>query len=285
MAVEIDTASDYLDLLARVEAFAVLQGWTVHRSTYDELTDTDGELILGAPGLSADKDIICAIKSTHDNPTDKFNWEIKGARQFNGEAWASLSEQSTSRWFPLWNNAIPYWLVCNGQRLALVAKVSTVYMHLYMGFINSYATDAEYDYPLLIAGSATSNVRWSDQTSAMHAWWAAYDSTKSADLWMPNGAWSTVFTTTVSIWPYMDTDDNIRVAIQPTNNNYPLFPIVLYRYGSSPKGVFGEIDGLCYTPGAGAGTEDTIQVGLTDYLVAQETFRNTADSYIAMELA
>src|SRR5690606_35600605 len=121
MAFEIATATDYLDLLARVEAFAVTHGWTVHRSDYDELAGTDGELILGAPGVSGGQDIICAIRATHSDPSDIHNWEIKGARQFSAQAFNSLTTQSPSRWLPLWNDSIPYWLVCNGQRLAMVA--------------------------------------------------------------------------------------------------------------------------------------------------------------------
>jgi hypothetical protein len=284
MSFEVDTATNFLDLLDRVKAFAVSEGWAVHRSTYNVGAGTDGELIMGAPGLMGGQNIICAIRSTRNVPADRFNWEIKGARQFANEAWASIPMASTSRWLPLWNNSIPYWLVCNGQRLAMVAKVSTVYMHLYMGLIKKTSTYVEYDYPLFIAGSSTADIRWSDQGTSMGAWWRSGGGAKPADLWLPTDVWAQVVVSSSVIVAPWQSPNTFLTQLTHTNGDYPLFPAVLIRQ-SGPRGDFGEVQGIRYTTGSGAGTEDVVTIGGTDFVVFQDTFRNTVTSYCALELA
>lgn len=297
MSYENGNATDFLDLLDKVKALAVTEGWTVQRETYDALADTDGELILDGPGLGDDQNIIVAVKTYRNTDLDHFNWELKGARDFNGEAWASLPQQSPSRWLPLWDDTITYWLIVNKQRIAMVAKVSTVYMHLYLGYIDSYASDAEYDYPLLIGGSGTMQVeRWS--ASAVAAYWditAAGNELRGA-LWAPalagttsisQGNWIYLGTNSgaVKVWPW-EVATSIMDDVRDSYGTYPLLPAVVHvNFNSNISGALGELDGVRYTTGFSLGTEDIIQVGAQDHLVAQDAYRNNVFNFCALELA
>ncbi|MEX2524442.1 MAG: hypothetical protein WD750_05755 [Gammaproteobacteria bacterium] len=285
MAYQNGTASDYLDLLKKLEDFAVLQGWTVQRSTYDEVGGTDGELILDGPGVNDDQNIIVGIKSYHDVGSDYYNWEFKGARIYDGETYDNMVQDSNARYLPLWNDSIPYWLICNKQRIALVAKVSTVYMHLYLGYINPYAADFEYDYPLLIGGSsASSTARWSN--TGLNAYWASGQG--HGYLWTPDDTWRQIGTSTdnVRIWPWMDANTGNQDSLRDTFGDYPLFPpVLMIPTSNNVEGHLGELDGVRHITGFSLGTEDIVDTGTQDYLVAQNTLRNDIHDFMALELA
>lgn len=287
MAFDTDDADDYLDLLDRVQTLALAEGWTAERETYDADTDTDGELILNGPGLDDQQAIMVGIRTYRDVGNDFYNWELRGMRDFNGEAWGSFTEQSSSRYLPLWNDTITYWLAVNPQRIAMVAKVSTVYMHMYLGFINSYAADFEHDYPLLIGGCGTTqNQRWSHSSVAAY-WDVTVSGSNRGQIWTPDGNWQNIGNSSNSdapIWPWEATTSALG-NIRDSFGEYPLLPAIVHVNTNTRRGALGELDGVRYTTGFSLGTEDIIEVGAVDHLVAQNAYRNDIYNYCGLEKA
>ena len=52
--------------------------------------------------------------------------------------------------------SIPYWFLADGRRVIIVAKITTVYEHAYLGFLDAYATPGEWTYPLVVGVSDVS---------------------------------------------------------------------------------------------------------------------------------
>ncbi len=81
------------------------------------------------------------------------------------------------------------------------------------------------------------------------------------------------------VWPYAARLQNLRVNI---DGSVPLFPIVL---ASATPDAHGELDAVYAVSGSGLGAGQTIAVGGTNYLVVQDVFRTTRESYCAVRLS
>lgn len=291
MAFEIDTASDYLDLLARIETFATANGWTSLRSTYDETTGTDGELILQGEGLSATDEIIVGIQSYQDVGAGRYNFRIRGFSAYDGAAWGSLPGLSAERYVPLWQNPIDYWLIVNAQRILLMAKVSTFYHYMYLGFIDSYSTDDEYPYPLMIGGTSDLSTETYSNVNCQAFW--GKNAVSVAELRLPNAQWVTVNNTALPsnvfhILPW-------RIGASGTGfpnlrdgfSVVPLAPavIVLPTTTTEIKGALGQLDGVFWLPGPNVSVEDTVTIGAEDYVVGHDIFRGSTNDHCALRLA
>ena len=294
MAVEIGTASGYLDLLDKLVTFATgltaPEAWTVDRN----ITAADGEreLIMHGPGLDGSQAIYVGVRSRTNADSDSYNWRLMGCTGYvAGNAWWA-QPNSSNTWTSgnsanllLWDQAIPYWFIGSGRRLIVVAKVSTVYETAYLGYALPYATPGQYPYPLVVAGTSDrANQRWDWQGDGHSALWRPLD---------PNVQWRTAD----GEWRRLREantkgDDQVNPGLidgslgddwrEAPDGTRWLLPLVGVSYG--PDNYLGELDGLAVVPGFGIAAEDIIDDGGDDWLVVQSAFRTTSRDYAAVRL-
>lgn len=300
MATATGTATSYLDLLDKLRLFASTnatltgagQAWTVDRWT------GGNELIMHGPGLSGGQTIYAGIKGYSDGPSDYFNWEVRGMHGFlTGDAFDAQPGESRAVYLPLWNGSIPYWFIGNGQRLIVVAKVSTVYQVAYLGRILPYGLPAHYPDPVLIAAATgVAATRWS-ATADPHS-----------NITRPRGAGGTsgaVFNHVDNSWVDVTAESNSVMKVY----TWPWQWHALYPYSEpmthidvNPDGTYtleaarlvqespavnllGELDGVAFVTGQSNAAENTITVGSDSWLAVPNIYRSTRDAYCAIKLA
>lgn len=311
MAWATGTATGYKDLLDKLRLFVTTnaalvsagQNWAVERwDTSDEY-----ELILKGPGLTAADEIMVGIQSYSSAPDDYYNWRLGGFAGFDTNV--AFAEQPGANPMPphgdvdeqvllhLWDSSIPYWFVANGRRIVVVAKVSTVYQSMYLGFYLPYASPGQSPYPLVVGGSGC----------------------KGADRWSATGDWSRCFCdpdryvgsfsnpigsplrvrqldgsyiafgrgSDARVSPRADSDAvNVSMAnelITCPDGTYPALQHVLAT-AVPANNVLGEFDGVLFVPGYSLAAEDVIDVGGVDHLAVQSTFRTTNSDYFLLRL-
>jgi hypothetical protein len=310
--IEIDTASDYKDLLLRLKNFASgvgmgAEAWTVMRYSAPGGAGSTHELILRGPGLGATDQIFVGISTFENATADYFNWRLAGMTGFNNAlAFGAQPGYMGNVFNSLWNSPIPYWFVANGRRIIIVAKISTFFVMTYLGFINQYPSPSQYPYPLLIGG----NMAWSPEPALTDGSWRwssgsvlntnfpmAYfgspvpvqENSVSCRLRTPNGVWKAFWTgqngfyndnDASGIWPYMQGMVNLQQNLGPGNQS-PLLPIILHD--NIPE-VYGELDGVLATSGQAIASEDLITESGDDHLVVQNVMRTGRNNYCAVRL-
>ncbi len=118
--------------------FAVTPPWTSLRRV------SGSEMIWQAPGNGGLDEIIVGAKTFNDVGTDYWNWRLGGFTAYNSGAVfnqqpgyiGGAGQALASPVFTLWDSTIPFWFVANGRRVIVVAKVSTVYVAAYLGFMS-----------------------------------------------------------------------------------------------------------------------------------------------------
>ncbi len=311
MAVSTGTATDYLDLLARLRTFMLANSWASLRF------DGGSEFIAEGEGLGGTDSIFIGIKAEADAGADWFNWQLNGMTGFEaGQAFAAQPGNigySAAPYFPrlhLWNSAIPYWFVVNPRRLIVVAKVSTIYQLAYLGWIKPYLPATNMPYPLLVAGTSTASngSRWSTvhdthSLGVMQPVCANGSSTEATILTNPRssarfwfGEWHGIqnyhnsslsnATRWKHIWPYATNGgyQYLQMRTNPNDNGYVLTPVTV-NFTSPSRYVFGEVDGVFHVSGFSNAVENIVTIGADDYLVVQNVYRNGFGDYCAVKLA
>ncbi len=208
---------------------------------------------------------------------------------------------------PLWNDEIPYWLSVNPRRILLVAKISGVYMSMYIGLCLPYGSTGQWQYPLVIGGSNVSgitglgSVRYSDTSDAMCTCFIPAGGDASSNLVVRDstGVWIRLFNTHKAIIaPGTSTSHDTAHGVSPycdvlagsvgwknvrknIDDNYPLRTLRLMR-GDTPD-VLGYLDGVKHIPGHLLSTEDTLTEGSDDYTIFQDTFRTDLYKFFAVK--
>lgn len=170
MAVEIDTATDHVDLWDRLIAFLQL-GTTSSGPDWDLIRYEHSEMnaVFRAPGLSGLEDIYVGTGLRVHPDIDTFSIGFWMNRAWN-DALDTFSQPGYSGtvWMPVFDNVMPYWFIANGQRLMVAAKVSTVYTSGYAGKFLPYGLPSEYPQPYYLgATAAASTQRWSDTSESV----------------------------------------------------------------------------------------------------------------------
>lgn len=279
------------------------------------------EMIWLAPGNDGLRQIYTGAKLFSDAGADYYNWYMSS---FNG--YASGNTFQTQAGFistgtpvlPLWNSTIPYWFVANGQRVVVVAKVGTVYVHGYLGLFNTYISPGQWPYPVFTGGSmawatppATSSTNWryTYGGTQMHSYWRGVPTPSithsdcSGRIRLPDGTHMGVQNYTAlhvigngkpaSVWPFAtDSATSGSRGFQDIRENldgsYPLLPIVFSADNGVVSGettnTWGELDGVRATTGHSNSSENTITEGLITHVVFQDVFRNEKDCFCAVAL-
>lgn len=285
--------------------FAVAPKWTSLRRT------SASEMIWQAPGNGGLDEIIVGAKTFFNVTGDYYNWRLGGFTGFDsGLPFISQpgyvggpGQAFCSPVLPLWNSTIPFWFVANGRRVIVIAKVSTVYVSCYLGFLTSYMSPGAYPYPLVVAGSlafagassasepgtTSTNWRWSYSGNEMRSFpipdpnSLARDSDSQLRLLLPTGVWrgfdtNNGSTSGGSVWPYgwAAAGWDWRADL---DGGYSLLPVVLF---DRTPNVYGELEGVKALTGFGQAVENTVTVGGIPHLVVQNVFRNTHGDFFAV---
>lgn len=278
------------------------QQWTVLR--YDTGI-ANRELILQGAGLSGTEQIFIGVRSYQDASNDFYNLAFAtftgflAGNPFDSQPGARLSG------VPAHNNAIEYWMIGNGQRLAVALKVGTpVYMSGYIGKMFPYARPSQYPSPLINAGMLVGvpNTRFSDPTITM-----PYKGTRSnfaqrskANQWLTPDCYPWI-NTTVMAGTAASTSAR---AIRDTGGNYAPFPV---ETTDAALNTGGFLDGIFYISGFNNAVENVMQLGGTPvdqtgmtvaqavaaviaaggraFVVIQDGARTGTNDYYAMEMA
>jgi hypothetical protein len=186
----------------------------------------------------------------------------------------------------------------------VVAKVSSVYVSCYLGFMAPYMAPGAFPYPLVVGGNLSFNFsepatgdggwRWSNSTSQMRNFPIPLNSTLSSagqsslQLRLSSGSWQQfgsyqgeqIFG---QVWPYAYVDSAGAWDWRPNlDGGYPLLPIVLT---DPTPNVYGELEGVHAVTGFGQSSENTITVAGVQYLVVQDVFRNSKSDFFAVRLS
>lgn len=280
MPYQIATVSGHYQLIDAIRLFADANGWTVKRwdtSAVDGESLAIHELIMEGEGLSSTDEIFVGLRTYQSVNNDYYNIEIAGFTGYvPGNTFETQPGYSGSRAIPLWNQAIPYWLLVNGNRIALAAKVETVYEHFYLGKFLPYATPSQFPYPVVVGGmlNGTPATRYSDNNQS----WPYAGSTSVLVMRFVDGLWRQP-----DCWPFNSDDPatSVPVTFRDTGGEYGLMPIVL---NDSDPNVFGELDGVFHLTGFNNAVENTLTIDAINYVVMRDVWRTGFNDYIAMRL-
>jgi hypothetical protein len=301
------TASDYLDLLAKFNTFVTgLSGgnaWTALRSAAPEY-------IWSAPGsLGSPADpLIIGAKPFFNAGADYYNWRLggfvayDGALPFESQSGYTGAAGSNCPVLNLWNASMPYRFYATGRRAIILAKVSTVYVVAYLGYLQAYASPGAFPYPLLVGGSmawdavepgaADARWRWSYNGAEMANFpipanpLNAYGS--QLRLRRPDGTWigfnrainNNPLVNIGKVWPYGNWGTTAAADLRDNlGGGYMLLPVVLQ---DGTPNVYGELDGIFALTGFGNGAENTVTIGGVAHYVVQNVFRTTQTDYFAI---
>jgi hypothetical protein len=300
--------------------FTVTQELGVNRWTENDYsTGANDELYLQGPGITSSDEIFVAIRTEYDDPTPYYCWVLQGhtaysvSETFHNQLGAI--EDTRTPLVLLDNQSIEYWFVGNGNRLAGVVRVGSVYEPFYLGFPLIYGYPNTYPYPLCIGGAsaytATAAYRkFSDVVGNFHRGYmdgykpSGADYSSVGSLMVLSGAWASFgnyygdsYSNVVfdnNIWPYLY-GVNGSLIYNGVPNQYfeqgdPLldgtwapFPCVLVQKTPSYN-MIGELDGIFAVHGIGMQSEDELTIGGKVYKVFQNTYHTEAENFFAMLL-
>lgn len=285
------TATNHYDLLTKIVAHLTgvglgTQAWSLLRS------ETIGDIEhrwLKAPGLTNTDEIFVNLSVTQNVGSDIFSLILRGAVNHNplltidGQPGTSPAVVT-----PLWDSTIPYWLIANGRRFILIAKISTTYQSAYAGFFIPYATSSEMPYPMAIMANCGSALRWSTAAWQISGFWDPVQSSSYIRFW--DGAWVPIqnfasrndyreeYTANLT-WPF-------HAGYAFGNNrdgSYAIFPTIIHGSYSAVN-IYGELEGVFQVSGYSNASEDILDIGADDYLVVQSVFKTSNRDYAAIKL-
>jgi hypothetical protein len=301
-AVDNDDAMDKLiDFLTGVTAgspiLPVIERWTVNKDVttvaFGAGTNGNREVYLQGPGLSGTDAIYVNIRVYDIASTNVRNWEIRGSTGFDGgQTFANQPGSSPIGSYFTLNRAIPmpFWIVASGRRFICVFKIVATYPSCYCGWYLPYATPSQFPYPMYNGGStgnsAISNVV-SDYTVGNFYDGPYLNTTNCVShlrhrdgTWLTsasyNGGGTRNSSTSASVAATMYNGIVNYAPEQYTMGNadgsYPVVSVSLYTAQLGGQ-VYGELDGVFWTPSRDNSAESTITIGPDVYLVVQNMYR------------
>jgi hypothetical protein len=260
-----------------------------------ELEDR-AQWIVQAPGLDGQKTIFVGAELYEDAERAAYNLNWYGFRSHNPlRSVRTQTNHSGVRGFPLRSGPFAYWLAINGQRVVIVARVGTVYLSAYLGFINPYEPPSVHEYPLAIGACGSDEALTPDRTDAnfrgffdpgryglvvnypdnvwrVHANRYASGSSDYGDGETPGKVYPSAMSTSGD-------RANLRENLDGTS---PVLPLVLGN--TSPRHPLGEFDGCGWTTGFNTASESRIEHDGAVWLAFQNAFRISPDNYFALKL-
>lgn len=320
MAWTTGSATDYVDLLDKLRAYLVTQGWTTLSFTLGTVAAGGGSLFTQGPGAGAGKRVHVEIRTIGNTGTGVYSWELRGATGYNAPG-APLNPgvQGTPCYFNLWQNAITYWFFVNDRRFMVVAKMSTTYSSMYAGFFLPWGTPDSYPFPLYIGGTYATADLVSLSNSAHRFFCDPGGVLGSSSAWLrkPDGVWIPMINHQPSssndrgadngrsnygfVWPWSvgeqrNSNHDYREVgsittggasggffdnvIPSRQGEYAIMPISLHSAVDPP---FGALDGAFAIPGSGLATEQAISTGGRNFTLFQNIARSSGNDFVAIE--
>lgn len=287
MAYTSGTAANYKDLLAIMATFAAANGWSI-------LAQTTDAIYMKGTGLAGLDEIYVGVETYEDAGNNRYNWNMTGSwgwrsgRAMSKQPMTSLKDGTAAYQVVgyFWNAAIPYWMVANGRRIIVCAKVGTTYQQIHLGLLDVPATDAQYPYPLFIGGSGNSLTQ--NYSATLYAFWDSSD-TNTARLSFPGGAWGSRSTAN-------NGDGNPSFTVQTFNEasrtrmwtaldgSYALEPLFVTTYASN-IGILGAFDGLFRVTGYNNTAENIVTIDGVNHMVFPDGSRSGFGDYCAMRMS
>jgi len=281
MAYTSGIATNYKDLLAILATFATANGWEILEQTTDKV-------FFRGTGLAGLDSIYCGVSTYEDVGNSYYNWELHGAWGYrSGRDYSAMPRScgDDKAFAHFWPAATPYWMVANGRRIIVVAKVGTVYQHVHLGLLTPPATEEQYPYPMLLGGTSQTKARSYSYTNNSAYWNCSTYNFLSGMICRPGGTWTTVGGSTnstdlaVIVNPSFGQNANI---VNAPGGEYLLEPFVLLL--TNTVDTFGFIDGLSRVSGYQNTAENTITVSGVNYMVFPDCHRNGYADYCALRL-
>lgn len=294
------TATNYKDLLAKLQGFTTQNGWTQLRYTVND------ELILKGPKVVGIESPIVLFKIKEDSSYQGFSWEMRASTGYNLNS--TFNQQpgvSPGTYLTLWNNPIKYWFYLNSRRIIVIAKTGTSYQSAYTGFFNPYALPTEYPLPLCVFGGFYKNVSYSYDNAAHRmcidpGYGSAFYRTRAAPSWQliynhakSSGKSKKPTDNIAGTWPCKTF---ISGASKEVTRNFgynglnlmtatgagalPQFNVHIVN--SNTKELVGLIDGLNWAAGEGKSSEQISTLGADKYIFFQNIFRITNSDFMTV---
>lgn len=161
--VDVATHGEYT--VAPTNAVSVTGG-TGSGATFNLTIEGDvGETQYLLKGIGSGSDeIFVGVRTYTDSGASAKNWELAGMTGFTlTGTWETQPNITPGRYdvsndggayVPLDDDTITYWVNMTGRRIVIVAKVSTSYASVYLGFVDPMGTVAELPYPIVVIGNA-----------------------------------------------------------------------------------------------------------------------------------
>lgn len=275
-----------------------------------------GQRIWKAPGNDGNSEIFVGIHHLRRLDVDYYDLELASFDGFDSAASFHQQVGAESRMYlPLWDQAIDYWLVADGRRLVIVAKIGSQYEFGFFGFpYDPFFSPDQLPYPAALGGSLAlgdPNVsnevgwenaafRWSGSTNRHRA--APFSDLSYPDfyggelkkaqlrvrrldgVWIPfeattaDAAYPSAGSTRNVIWPYIA---GLSALDLNRDGGYSLLPIMLC--GAGPNS-FGQLSGIVAITGQGLSAESLIRRGSIDYLALPNISRSHLDDWFAVAL-
>lgn len=315
MAYQTGTANDHYDLHNILRTFVATQGWVeLEYNTTVETTYGSRYSIWKAPGLSGTEEIYTGLRVYQSIADDVYNFECLGYTGYISSNLPWTQPNTISGYVtPLYNQPIPYWAVCNGQRLVVVCNIQNTDVTFYIGKFLPYSTPSQYPYPLVVAAMFNSigvSNNWRYSSTAIN-YFCPYKGYRYNAGWNSTIAIRDISNTWqwVSCWPYINGDVNSLsssyIQLRNTNNSdgtasgdYGLYPIILTeatQYGldnlasmvSGSVGggnVYGELDGVFKISGYNNATQNIVTINSVPYLVFRDRTLTSINDYFALRL-
>ena len=260
-----------------------------------ELEDR-AQWLVQAPGLDGQKAVFIGAELYEDAARAAYNLNWYGFRSHN--PLRSLRTQvnaSGLRCLPLRNGPFAYWLAINGQRVVIVARIGTVYVSAYLGFVNAYEPPSIHEYPLAIGACGSTETLTPDATDANFR--SFFDPGRyGLVVNYPDNVWRSHanryasgandygdIETPGKVYPSaMSTSGDRATLRENLDGSSPVLPLILGN--TSPRHSLGEFDGCGWTTGFSTASESRIDHDDAAWLAFQSTFRISSDNYFALKL-
>jgi hypothetical protein len=259
------------------------------------------EVVWKASGNDGLKNIFAGAFTTASVAGDYYNIAFRGFTNFaDANPLETMGNVSGEKSVLAWNNAIPYWFIANGQRVIVIAKVSTTYHAAYIGLFYPYATPSQYGLPFMVAGSSdNSSRRWSYTGANVRNF--QDPGRYGVDILCPDVVWrgfsnryegsgqdgSPDNNNGVNRWmypAYMGASQQLTTFIRENiDGTYTLLPVIP-NMSNPTLAVLGELDGAFWVSGFLNASENTIPDSGFTHLVVQNVYRTDPQHYMAVRL-
>ena len=288
------------DFIATTDVFSVTvtgvgqattdgNAWIVDQE--EIVSSKNGSLIqMHGVGLSLDKHVGVITSTAYSTNPERNAVGFFGCSGYNDLL--PIVEQdgvwSNRKYLLVWDSDIDYRIILNNQRFIVLAEVSATGRGVYAGFFFPYGPPTTYGFPLYIGSDCASNSYPFGDTSR-YVGSFVNPGAGGGGLNVPGGGYETVQhysdgsnrnTVSNAIWPTgadysYTTYEQIK---ESDDGTYSMFPATLV--GQTPGEMLGELDGVCCIPGFNLAIKDTINDGVNDWVIWNDSSRtNTTDFY------